>query len=394
MDIASFLPELEFDVETPIPMRREGKQVYAKLLDFGGLPGPLGLRAKTHNVQNMDWIQIAWDHSIITKSGDSQKLTLQAASTPAISNSALPWRFAVDKNSVQCNMLTMTDYREWDRVHICVFYTKAGEGAVSGNLIVPGPEGAQLVSRDGQIVWEQGSGGVTLSDALDGDRKAADGVGASEWALAQVNARAGTPSYELCEFYYFRRPNLRPGFYAAQGGLLANAATLHPEAWAYLQTAEGSSLCKTEAEWQAMTRAIWHTNADGTQVGWNGIGGAPFYAPNTATGALRLPDLRGMYPEAAGFDALGVGGVHGDGIRNIAGPALIRALQHSSHGGGIYPPFVGSIIAANTAPQYITIAGHDLVNIGINVGTTVPVAAKNQVRAWGALACVYLGQPV
>ena len=38
---------------------------------------------------------------------------------------------------------------------------------------------------------EWASGGIILSDALDGERKAADGVGASEWALAQAYARAG-----------------------------------------------------------------------------------------------------------------------------------------------------------------------------------------------------------
>ena len=347
MDIASFLPELEFDVETPIPMRREGKQVYAKLLDFGGLPGPYGLRGKTHNVQDPDWIQIAWDHSIIAKSGDSRKLTLQAASTPAINNSALPWRFAVDTNSVQCNMLTMTDYREWDRVHICVLYTKADDGAAGGALIVPGPEGSQLVSRDGRLVWE-----------------------------------AIKAPYELCEFYYFRSPALHDGFYAAQGGLLENAATLHPEAWARLQTAEGRSLCKTEAEWQAMTRAVWHTNVNGSQTGWNGIGGAPFYAPNTATGALRLPDLRGMYAEAAGFDALGVGGVHGDAIRNIYG--WIDGYIHLTSGGGVF-----NIGNESVGMQVAPILGnHQAV---FNAFRVVPTAGKNQPRAWGALACVYLG---
>ncbi|MDL2279688.1 hypothetical protein LJC15_03370, partial [Desulfovibrio sp. OttesenSCG-928-G11] len=38
---------------------------------------------------------------------------------------------------------------------------------------------------------ENASSGVNLSDALDGARKAGDGVGASEWALAEVNAQAG-----------------------------------------------------------------------------------------------------------------------------------------------------------------------------------------------------------
>ncbi|MDR2051151.1 MAG: hypothetical protein LBQ63_05195, partial [Deltaproteobacteria bacterium] len=130
--------------------------------------------------------------------------------------------------------------------------------------------------------------------------------------------------YDLCEFYYFRHPTLKPGFQACQGGLLADAATRYPEAWAYLQTTEGQRLCKTEADWQAMTTATWATLADGTKVGWNGIGGAPFFAPNTGTGALRLPDLRGMYAEAAGYDSLGVGGTHGDGIRDIRGRSIAR----------------------------------------------------------------------
>ena len=53
--------------------------------------------------------------------------------------------------------------------------------------------------------------------------------------------------YELCEFYHFRQPVLRPGFQPAQGGLLANAAEQYPDAWAYLKTAEGQRLCKTES---------------------------------------------------------------------------------------------------------------------------------------------------
>ena len=193
--------------------------------------------------------------------------------------------------------------------------------------------------------------------------------------------RAGG-GYELCEFYFFRHPTLKPGFQPAQGGLLENAATLYPEAWAYLQTTEGQKLCKTEAEWQAMTQAIWHTNADGTTVGWNGIGGAPFYALHTDTGALRLPDLRGMYAEAAGFDSLGVGGSHGDGIRNITGSL---GYCHSGSASGAF----------STSP-YNNSCGAGTANWSIktlDASRVVPVSAKNQPRAWGCLPCVYLGLP-
>ncbi len=197
--------------------------------------------------------------------------------------------------------------------------------------------------------------------------------------------------YELCEFYAWRHPTLKPGFQPAQGGLLENAATLYPEAWAYLQSAEGRLLCKTEEEWQALTRAIWHTNADGTQVGWNGIGGAPFFAPNIATGALRLPDLRGMYVEAAGFDALGVGGAHGDGVRNITGNAPPIHGGYGTYGGSYLS---GPFAATNTFPGHLLFGQSNLAErVAFDVSKVAPVAAKNQPRAWGALACVYLGLP-
>lgn len=205
---------------------------------------------------------------------------------------------------------------------------------------------------------------------------------ASKWR--KISGVQEASKYELGEFYYFRHPILKPGFQPAQGGLLANAATLYPEAWAYLQTVEGQMLCKTEAEWQAMTTAIWHTNADGTKVGWNGIGGAPFYAPNLATGALRLPDLRGMYAEAAGFDTLGVGDVHGDGIRDVMG--RIPAVS-----GGAEGAFVSTGVVYKMEGAAGSAVGHYWRDFRTSL--VVPAAAKNQVRAYGSLACVYLGLP-
>ena len=188
--------------------------------------------------------------------------------------------------------------------------------------------------------------------------------------------------YELCEFYYFRNPTMKPGFQPAHGGLLQNAAALYPDAWAYLQTTAGQKLCKTEADWQAMTRATWATLADGTSVGWNGIGGAPFYAPNWNTGALRLPDLRGMYAEASGYDSLGIGGVHGDGIRNIVGYA---GHTHGGKGGVFYQgDLMGTLVPGSAIFFY---QSH------FNASRVVPTTSKNQPRAWGALPCVYLGAP-
>lgn len=195
----------------------------------------------------------------------------------------------------------------------------------------------------------------------------------------------GIDPYELCEFYYFRHPDLKPGFELADGTLLENAAELYPRAWEYLQTEAGQKLCISEEEWQAMTQATWATLADGTKIGWDGIGGAPFYAPDLATGSLRLPDIRGMYPECAGFDGLSVGGVHGDAIRQIAG-SFDGYLDVRTVSG----PFAVENWAAGMVGQSV---GHSYHGINFTASRVVPTANKNQPRAWGALGCVYLGAP-
>ena len=152
-------------------------------------------------------------------------------------------------------------------------------------------------------------------------------------------------------------------------------------------TDEGKNLCKTESEWQTMTKTVWHTNADGTKVGWNGIGGAPFFAPDWETGSLRLPDLRGMYAEAAGFDGLNVGGVHGDGMRNI-----IAQFTVPNSGGG-----EGAISAATGGTGYGSLAGNasgwPQRQHLFDPSRVAPITNKNQPRAYGVLACIYLGIP-
>ena len=269
-------------------------------------------------------------------------------------------------------------------------------------------QGVYLWSPDANYVSPSltfGPNDSKLYQALSPSGPGVAGVGAKEPGAAGSEeywldyAKSITPpaqgTYELCEFYFFRHPTLRPGFQPAQGGLLQNAATLYPEAWAYLQTAEGKKLCTTEEQWQAMTTATWGTLADGSTVGWNGIGGAPYYAPNTATGALRLPDLRGMYAEAAGSDSLDVGGVHGDGMREIFGDFHPRP----SVGGGVSVEILSgafAFVAGGNSWGYCTAASgraNTAQHVSMRASRVAPVANKNAPRAWGALACVYLGKP-
>ena len=217
-----------------------------------------------------------------------------------------------------------------------------------------------------------------------------NGIGRPDGITITIDASgkytATTRPFILGEFYYFRHPSLRTGFAPCQGGILANAVTQYPELWAYLQTAEGQLLLKTEADWQAMSTATWATLADGTKVGWNGIGGVPYYVQDLATGTLRLPDLRGMYAEAAGFDSLGVGGVHGDMIRNIVGSGV--SYRSTTAAMGAIEMLAGTGWNTGRAENDIY-----MYNSRLNIARVVPTGSANKPRAWGALACCYLGQP-
>lgn len=205
------------------------------------------------------------------------------------------------------------------------------------------------------------------------------------WLDLTLALQDSSRKYDLCEFYFFRHPTLRDGFLPAQGGIVQSAATLYPDAWSYLQTVEGQLLCVTETEWQTMSNATWATLADGTQVGWEGVGGVPYYALNPETGTMRIPDLRGMYAEAAGFDTLTVGGVHGDGIPRLSG------LTNTHPQPGDYLGVFHSV----TALSYSWIGNYEQhqTNLEFDSSRVAPTANKVQPRAWGALACVYLGMP-
>lgn len=124
-------PDLRVDQEVLWPMRRNGKQVYAKLIDFGGFPAPYGLSGKTHGIQNIEWKQISWEHSSITSSTDTRERSFGLVATPENIGTPGHWRFLIDHNSVQVNMLSKTDYRMWDKIELCILYTKTTDEPVT-----------------------------------------------------------------------------------------------------------------------------------------------------------------------------------------------------------------------------------------------------------------------
>ena len=139
-----------------------------------------------------------------------------------------------------------------------------------------------------------------------------------------------------------------------------------------------------------MSQAHWHTLADGSKVGWEGTGGVPFYVLDAEAGTIRLPDLRGMYAEVAGFDGLEVAGVHGDAVREITGSAgrAIWAGDDSERYGSMW-----SQVTANAARVGTGATAWNTARVGMQASLAVPTANKNQPRAFGVNAFVYLGIP-
>lgn len=276
--------------------------------------------------------------------------------------------------------------------------TDKGVVSVGDNVTV----NAGAISVKPWATYEADHTDVVLADIQDGCIVQTDEpIGGSTLAvLAEVeqDTLSGSPVkvptsavvkgalYELCEFYYFRHPTLRPGFVQAAGGLIANANTLYPKAWAYLQTAEGQLLCKTEAEWQAMSTAIYYTDASGNQEGWNGVGGVPFFVIDTSAGTIRVPDIRGMYAEAAGLDSLAVGGVHHDRIRNVVSALSVQDAYWMGNWGA----FIKNSYRGNTSST-----GGQVTNVNTimdyDQSRVYPTGNHFVPRAWGALPCVFLG---
>ena len=80
-----------------------------------------------------------------------------------------------------------------------------------------------------------------------------------------------------------------------------------------------------------------------------------------------------------------MGGVHGDGIRNATGRFGGTDFRIATSG--------AILVEASELGAGVTTAACNALQLYLDLSRVVPVAAKTQPRAWGALACVYLGAP-
>ena len=190
---------------------------------------------------------------------------------------------------------------------------------------------------------------------------------------------------------FFEDEQPRPGYVPCMATTISNFSTTYPEMAAYLSTPYGATRLVTLAQYNALHTATWATLADGTTVGWNGIGGVTKFVWDKAADTLKMPDLQEMFRSSTGA-SLGVGEVHGDQARRIYG-----AAGFSTNATWSYRNLRGVITyvsdgAGNIVPDS-AVGGTGQTSFVVDSSRTTPVGATNKPRGWGALACCYLGQP-
>ena len=196
----------------------------------------------------------------------------------------------------------------------------------------------------------------------------------------------GMAPYPIGQYTWFEDELVRPGFKPCNANVISAFAATYPQMAAYLSTTHGAKrLFASLAEYEAAHNAAWATLADGSQVRWNNIGGAAKFWWNKAADTLLMPDLTGMLREMAGYDSLGVGGTHIDCVRNITGQV---GTEYNSTG-----QLAGAFFRTSKTYGSQAMGDYTAYVTGFDSARVVPVGAANKPRAWGALACCYLGSP-
>lgn len=191
---------------------------------------------------------------------------------------------------------------------------------------------------------------------------------------------------------FFEDEQPRPGYVPCMATTISNFSTTYPEMAAYLSTPYGAARLVTLAQYNALHTATWATLADGTTVGWNGIGGVTKFVWDKAADTLKMPDLQEMFRSSTGA-ALGVGVAQGDTIRNAIGTAYFTAGGANGYlsSEGYSGVFTRGAQGGGKSLAYAEASYPS--GVSINLSRAVPTGAVNAPRRWGALACCYLGQP-
>ena len=186
---------------------------------------------------------------------------------------------------------------------------------------------------------------------------------------------------------FFEDEAPRAGYVPCLGTTISNFSTTYPEMAAYLSTTYGAARLVTLTQYNTLHTATWATLADGTTIGWNGIGGVTKFVWDKDADTLKMPDLQEMFRSSTGA-SLGVGGVHGDYSRRVQGNIYTGGAESSGYAEGALYPYTFNRQTNGTGTS-----GSTYGKIGLDSARVVPTGAANKPRGWGALACCYLGSP-
>lgn len=116
------MPDLRFGAETKMNLRYQGKQMYAQMFDFGALPNA-GMKELLHNIQDVEWIQVNQNMSIVHSGGNHN----HPAACPICAGAANSWYFTVTSQFVR--FYTGVDRRNF-LATVCLMYTKTTDVAI------------------------------------------------------------------------------------------------------------------------------------------------------------------------------------------------------------------------------------------------------------------------
>ena len=115
-------PNLQIGIETRLPYRYMGKQVYATLVDFGPLPNA-ALKNVAHGVFDADWIQLDLNNTTVQLSGGANGTLIHADTDSA----AQSWESSVTKTDIA--VYTKMNRSDCSAI-VCIRYTKLSDVAV------------------------------------------------------------------------------------------------------------------------------------------------------------------------------------------------------------------------------------------------------------------------
>ena len=229
-------------------------------------------------------------------------------------------------------------------------------------------------------------GGIVLSS---------DGSTANNWKLTigvnltDENLPADTSKFFIGELQY--QLVIRPGFVWANGQVLTDVTASYPKLKAWLKDTGpygGAFLRKTLDEWNTeWNDTKWNApDTEGTRPGMS-----PFYVLDESEDTIKVPDLRGAYQAAAGFDGQESGMTLADATRQIRGGFGELGNTGATDNGAIVVDSISGI------PNLTFTSGtSNLAWIWRRVDSSrvVPVAKTNRPRSIVSYLCLYAGAPV